>query len=225
MHRHFEKGHKKLNSMFEDLCNTVENNFTQLTLAMEKMDVSYFDKFPDLDLSIDEKEIAIEEECLKLLALYQPVAGDLRSIIAILKVNGEIERIGDLTSNIAYRAKSLHSFKMEASAFLIPEICTIVRKMLHNSLKSFMNRDRNMAIKVCHLDEQVDDLHGDMYKVLRVDFEKNPKKYDAYMSYISMSRFLERIGDHTTNIAEDLLYLMEGEIFRHRKIEVYRPTD
>ena len=220
MGRHFEREIIKIEDAFKDLCNIAQRNFNDTINALETMDINYLNKHPALDYEIDDKEILIEEECLKTLALYQPVASDLRSIIAILKINGEIERIGDLTSGIAERAKSLHKLNMKAAEFLIPDIYKIVGKMLNDSLDAFIKHDTQKATKVCMLDDKVDKLHSQMYAVLKEHFIKNPEKYDGYVSYISISRFLERIADHTTNIAEDLLYMMEGEIFRHRKIQL-----
>ena len=224
MEIHLEREYSKLYKTFTNLCREIENNFNQLIVALEKMDLDFFTAMPKLDRSVDKQEMIIEEECLKILALYHPVARDLRAIITILKINSEIERIGDLTANIASRAKSLKKLGMEASAFLIPQIYEVTQQMLKGSIECFLNKDVKLAVEVCRLDDKVDELHSEMYRVMRSKFSELPDKYDAFINYISISRFFERIADHSTNIAEDLLYMIDGRIFRHSRIETYRPT-
>jgi len=217
MHRHFERELKRLLDLFANLCNLVEKNFSDLLGAMEKMDGQTLEFIKKNDKIIDENEILIEEECLKILALYQPVAGDLRQIVAILKINNDMERIGDLTANIASRSLSLQKSNLPILKYLIPEMAFNVKKMLKDAVDSVLQKKLDLAVQVCSLDDEIDKMHAKMYQVLQGEFEKNPALFTAYMNYISISRFLERIADHTTNIAEDLLYMLEGEIFRHRE--------
>lgn len=211
-------------SVFAELCTLVSGNFEKVLQGIQQMDGVLLEKIKREDHLVDDLEIVIEEECLKILALYQPVAGDLRQIVAMLKINNDMERIGDLTSNIAGRGLSLQKSNLDGYKYLIPDMAVLVTSMLKDAITSVLERRTDLAVRVCKLDDEVDAMHAKMYHTLQADFLKNPDQFSAYMNYISISRFLERIADHTTNIAEDLLYMLEGEIFRHRhKIELSAP--
>lgn len=167
------------------------------------------------DIEIDEWEVELEEECLKVLALHQPVAIDLRVIVAVLKINNDLERIGDFASDIAERAYSLAMKPEIAYPFDFVTMAKQVRKMLKQSLDAFVNLDDELASEVCQADDAVDEIHADMFVKLRHALHDHPDKTEELLEYMSISRYLERIGDHATNIAEDVMYLCKGEIVRH----------
>jgi phosphate transport system protein len=193
----------------------VENKFHQAIKAIQ-------DRNPDLarsiiegDVEVDEKEVDIEEECLKLLALYQPVAHDLRFIVAVLKINGDLERIGDLAVNIAEHASFFANQPKVAHAFDMPAMAEKVKRMLKQALDSLVARDANAARTVCEADDEVDEIHRGNYDRIENAIVREPQQVRAYIHQLAVSRYLERIADHATNIAEDVIYMVEGEIRRH----------
>lgn len=171
------------------------------------------------DIDIDQMEVDLEEECLKILALYQPVANDLRFIIAVLKINNDLERLGDLAVNIAERSTCL---TLAVEDELIADITVMAEKaqdMLRNSLDALVNLDTELAREVCANDDEVDDIHAGLFTKFEDAVRKHPERLLYYTHIIGVSRNLERIADHTTNIAEDVIYMSLGEIVRHRTSE------
>ena len=172
-------------------------------------------KVLESDEEIDRIEVEIEEDCLKVLALHQPVASDLRYIIAILKMNSDLERIGDLAVNIAHRAKSLVRIKGVMPALDFEGMALSARAMLRDSLKSMIDLDSNLARRVCAADDEIDTRNRNLHKELVSLIQKHPDQAETFTYCMSVARNLERIADHATNIAEDVIYLKEGEIVRH----------
>lgn len=170
------------------------------------------------DNEIDRMEIGIEEDCLKTLALHQPVAGDLRMIVAILKINNDLERIGDMAVNIAERSLSLISSSQKCGPFSIPEMAQKSEAMLSKSLDALVRVDVKLAREVRLADDEVDDLLRDTYSSTRECITDNIKNLHAATYFIDISRNLERIADLATNIAEDVIYMVEGQIVRHPEI-------
>ena len=171
---------------------------------------------------IDNLEIAVEEECLRILALHQPVASNLRFIITVLKVNNDLERIGDLAAKIADKALLLNEVDPDgipADSIEIPEIFNSMFAktiwMFQNTMEAFVNEDTDLAYKVCLTDDQVDREKI----IIRTQLEeiiRNDSAQHVYLAkLISVSRSLERIADHCTNICEDIIYMAQGRIVRH----------
>ena len=168
------------------------------------------------DDEIDRREVGIEEECLKILALHQPVAVDLRRVAMVIKINSDLERIADLAHNIAERAQALASesdFPIPAKLKRMVEMATL---MVHNALDSFVNLDAQAARRVCGLDDEVDRDNREIIEELYELMRSRPEMIAPAMHCFSASRHVERIADHATNIAEDVVYLVQGEIIRHR---------
>ena len=172
------------------------------------------------DDAIDEMEVAIEEQCLKVLALHQPVAVDLRLLVAALKINNDLERIGDLAVNIAERAQWLASQPPAGSGFDFAAMAEKTQWMLRNSLDAFVKVDPKRARKVCEADDEVDAMNRQMYGLVESGVLEKPEAVSVLIHLLSVSRHLERIADLATNIAEDVVYISEGEIIRH-KLEHY----
>jgi len=168
------------------------------------------------DHIVDEREVQIEEECLKALALHQPVAVDLRRIATVLKVNNDLERMADLTVNFAERAKSV----IEHPAFVIPvrldRMVQLTRGMVADVLDSFVNMDPVAAAAVSAQDSEVDELNREIIEALQTVMQTQPGQVIPALHCFSASRHIERISDHATNIAEDVIYMVEGVIVRHR---------
>ncbi len=168
------------------------------------------------DFDVDQVEVVVEEEALKIMALHQPVAADLRFLTAVLKINNDLERIGDLATNIAKRAVKI----CKEPALMMPDelsqAAIRARDMVHDSLNAFVNFDANPAREVCGSDEEVDQFCKQVRRFVEEQILKHPDGISGYLDMLLASRNIERIGDHATNIAEDVIYLVEGVIVRHR---------
>jgi phosphate transport system protein len=217
MKKHFQRELEQLKKNFISLSTLVEETVALATKAFREMDINAAKAVIDQDDTIDNMEIKIEEECLKLLALYQPVASDLRLVITILKINSDLERIGDLSVNIAKCASFLCQVPKLDTHFQFADIIQKTQMMLKKSIDSLVNMDTVLAYEVCRLDEEVDAIklrqEGDIVNYIR----ENPDHTESMIRFLSVSRNLERIGDHATNIAEDVIYSVEGDIIRHHK--------
>jgi len=197
----------------------VEESVKKSVQALEEGDLELAQHVIEDDAVIDEKEIDIEEECLKILALHQPVAKDLRFLVAVLKINNDLERIGDLAQNICKNIthileKPLLEKELNSE---IMEIYQKVHPMLKNSLDSIINLDVKIAESILTADDEVDALHRGFARRIVSEIKKEPEKSDTFIQYLHIARHFERIADHTTNIAEDVIYLIMGEIIRHGK--------
>ena len=162
-------------------------------------------------------EVDLEEECLKTLALHQPMAVDLRMIIAILKINNDLERIGDLAVDATERALVLTTLPPINFPFDIPTMSQAVQKMLAHSLDALVNQDLALAEEVCASDDAVDAIHSEVFIRVEEEIVKHPEHIQQLLTFLSVSRYLERIADHATNIAEDVIYLIKGNIVRHQE--------
>lgn len=169
------------------------------------------------DDAIDAREVMVEEECMKILALHQPVAIDLRYIITVLKVNNDLERMGDLAGNIAGRAAELLRHDPIRVPPEFPTMIETVRRMVHDSLDALIQSDVALARRVLLADDIVDQIHRQMFRDMQALAKQTPSIIEAAISMLSASRNLERIADQCTNIAEDVIFLVEGEIVRHRR--------
>lgn len=168
------------------------------------------------DLQINRRENQIEEECLKLLALHQPVASDLRFIITVLKVNNDLERIGDLAVNVAERALYLSNNEALKVVLNFPRMAEGARVMVQKSLDALIEMDAKLARTVLTMDDEIDDLNREMFSKLQNIMRESPESIDRAVQALSVSRYLERIADLSTNIAEDVVFMVEGELIRHR---------
>ena len=167
------------------------------------------------DDSINRLEVDLEEECLKVLALYQPVASDLRMIVAVLKINNDLERIADQAVNICERALAVIDSPHLVCPLELDLMAKKVIDMLEKSLDALVNTDPDLARRVLELDDEVVTIHSQNYKAFKDYVRQNPETVDSVLRYLTVSRHLERIADLATNIAEDVIYLNEGEIVRH----------
>jgi phosphate transport system protein len=164
---------------------------------------------------INEIEIEIDDFAVNLLALNQPMAADLRLIVAALKINTDLERMGDLSVNIAERAKSLMEEPVIKPMVDIPHIAGLVQSMVRKALDAFVNRDPDLARSVLASDDAVDSMRTACYHELISFMEKDPMNIRPAMNLLTVTRNLERIADHSTNIAEDVLFLVKGVDVRH----------
>lgn len=192
------------------------------TWAIESRDESLAKNVIANDVKLDEMEVQIEENCLKTLALHQPVAIDLRFIIAVLKINNDLERVGDLAVNVAERAAFLATQPPVDISFDFQAMARKAQEMLKKSLDSLVNLSAEQAREVLVSDDEVDAMNRQMYLIVQDAIHAHPDQTGSLIHMLSASRHLERIADHATNIAEDVIYMIEGVIVRH-KTEEYKP--
>jgi phosphate transport system protein len=214
---------EKMTLLIEDIkkdlifmANEVEDMLYQTLKALEKQDKKLAQSVMDTDKKIDNQEIQIEEKILSLLALQQPVAVDLRFIVGALKMNNDLERIGDHACNIAETAIKLADQPYLKPLKDIPQMGKISREMLHDAVHAFINQNPEMARDVCARDNDVDALYykviDDVIKVLHDKMDK----INQGVELINISRDLERIADLSTNLGEDVVFMKEARIIRHR---------
>ena len=216
MAKHLQREIENLKRKLLALGAIVETSVRDATLSIEKRDTELAQKIIDNDIDIDKTEVEVEEDCLKILALHQPVAIDLRFIVTVLKINNDLERIGDLAVNIAERAIFLSNQpKVNISSDLV-DMAHNAQSMLKKSLDALVNHDAELAQSVCASDDIVDQLNRQMYFKIQEAILDNPEQISVLIHLLSASRHLERIADHTTNIAEDVIYMIEGKIVRHK---------
>ncbi len=215
MSRHFIREINRLNLQVIEFGDQVENQVKLAIRAVKNSDKELAEKVIKHDEKIDQREVELEEECLKLLALHQPMAEDLRLIISVLKINNDLERIGDHAVNIAERAIQLSELdKIETP----PEIIKLYQQaklMLRKSLLAMVERDAVIASDVIRVDDLVNKLNRKMHHKITDRIKSNPDFTEQQILFLSVCRQLERISDHACNIAEDVLYLLTGDIVRH----------
>ncbi len=215
MQREIERVQRKIMT----LCAEVEKNVTLATRAITRQNAAWADQVVDSDAAIDRLEVEIEEDCLKILALYQPVAVDLRVIVALLKINNDLERIGDLAVNIAQRAAKIAARPMPGDPIDFDVMVDRVTAMLRNSITALIHLDAQMAEAVCAADDEVDAMKKKSFAFLKQAIQKKSDDIMPLLDMHSTARNLERIADHATNIAEDVIYLASGKIVRHQKAQ------
>lgn len=220
MHREIEKLKKKILA----LSAYVEESVQRAVKALEERDARLAGRVIESDDEIDRMEVDLEEDCLKVLALHQPVANDLRFIIAVLKINNDLERIGDLATNIAERASTLAGVDRADIPIDLRAMAEKVQWMLKTSLDALVTENDRLAYQVCTSDDIVDKIHRESFARIEEAMRKSPEKIGTYLQVLSVSRQLERIADHTTNIAEDVIYMLEGKIVRHRNGRAVLPS-
>lgn len=207
---------EKLKKMLLALMAVVEENLSKAVLALENRDCELAQQVLQADERVDEMEVDLEEEGLKILALHQPVAIDLRFIISALRTNNELERIGDTAVNIAERATFLCSEPPLNLPVDLASMADKAQEMLTMSLDAFVNMDVALAGKVIRMDDEVDEMNREVFSIVYDHIKQMPERAEALIHMLSATRHLERIADHATNIAEDVIYLVKGEIVRHQ---------
>lgn len=205
----------KLKKQLLELSAVVEESVQFSITSLEKIDRSLAERVISGDDQIDRMEVELEEECLKILALHQPVAIDLRFIIAVLKINNDLERIGDLAANIAERTVALADSERIDPPFDFTGMAAATRQMLAGSLDCLVKMDTALAQHVLDLDDEVDAMHSRNFQLIKDQIRTHPENLESLTHYLTVSRHLERIADLATNIAEDVYYMIEGEIVRH----------
>ena len=218
--RHLQREIDRLKRKVLALGALVEENLRLAFQAIDQRDAAKARRVIATDVLIDQNEVDVEEECLKILALYQPVAGDLRFVAAVIKINSELERIGDLSANIAERALQLIDEHPVAVPHNVAVMADRTWTILEKSLDALVRQDAVMAREVLVADDEVDELYAELIDELKAVIRADLEHLDAIVLLFSVARYLERLADHATNIAEDVLYMVEGEIQRHNQSAV-----
>jgi phosphate transport system protein len=206
----------RLKKMLMSLCEVVEQSLRQAVEAIKTRDEDLAKMVIARDTEIDQMEVDVEEECLKILALYQPVAIDLRFIITAMKINNDLERIGDLAVNLAERAAFLACREKSDVPLDFDTMTEKTKSMLRKSLEALVNMDSKLAYEVCAADDEVDEMNHQMFLIVQDQIRARPEQTESLIHLLSASRHLERVADHTTNSAEDVIYMIEGRIVRHK---------
>ena len=220
MSKHLQRDLDNLQRDLLSLASSVEEAIHKSIRSLAERQTTMALQVIDGDNIIDAEENHVEEECLKLLALHQPVAIDLRRIASCLKINTELERMADLAEDIAERALHLSKLPAIPMPAKLQRMTDLTTSMVRQSLDAFVNLDARLARIVCRLDDEVDRYNCSIIDELIHAMRQSPEMVEPGLSLFSATRHLERIADHATNIAEDVVYLVEGEIIRHRPAAV-----
>ncbi len=215
MSKHLQKDLDYLKGALLEVGALVEEAVQKALAAFKERRAELAQEVVSNDRKVDDAEVEIEEHCLKSLALHQPVAEDLRFITSVMKINNDLERMADCAVNIAKRALSLAKETPTQMPEGLTKMTQATLTMVRNSLDAFVNRDVAGAKQVCKQDDVVDQCHRNIVKELRQRMHSKPDEIDQALDIFSTARQIERIADLSTNIAEDVVYMVEGDIIRH----------
>lgn len=193
----------------------VEGMVAQATQALLERDIALCQRVIDGDNDVDHLEIEIDEACHSILGRKQPTAVDLRFLVAVMKINSDLERIGDSAVNIAQSVEQLNDQPPLKPYIDLPRLSQLVQDMVRKSLDAFVRRDTALATEVCRSDDAVDGLYKQLFRELLTYMIEDPKTVSRALHLLLISRNMERIADHATNIAEDVIYYVEGRDIRH----------
>lgn len=213
---HLMREIEHLKKMVLSLAAEVEENLRLAMRSVVQRDRVLALQAIETDHVIDQHEVQVEEECLKILALHQPVAHDLRFIVAILKINHDLERVGDLAVNIGERALVLAQHPPLQRDFSLQRLADKAQGAVARSLDALINRDLKLAREIWLSDDDADRFNRELLDQVEEEIRKHPEQLPSLLAITSVSRTLERVADHATNIAKDVIYLVEGDIVRHR---------
>jgi phosphate transport system protein len=214
MSKHLVRDLENLQRQILNMAGCVEESIYKSIQALQEHDKALAQEVIAGDNKIDELDNAVTEECLKMLALHQPVARDLRRIATVFMITTDLERMGDLAADIADRALTLQP--QIGIPDKLPRMTDMTTSMVRQSLDAFVNLDGKQARRVIRLDDEVDRYNAEIIDELMARMKSSPDLIEPCLSLFSAVRHLERIADHATNIAEDVLYLVDGELVRHR---------
>jgi phosphate transport system protein len=213
---HLQREIEKLTRHLLSLCAVVEDQVQMAIEAFLQRDENLASDVEQRDNDVDQREVEVEEECLKMLALYQPVAADLRLIVAVLKINNDLEQIGDLAVNIARKAAVMASEPPVDVPLDIAGMWKKVQAMLRDSLDALVHTNTQLAEAVYARDDEVDRMKHEIRKRIEETARRRPEQMGSLLRLLAVSRNLERIADYSVNIAEDVIYMVNGTIVRHR---------
>lgn len=212
---HLQREIENLKKSLLSLCALVEDQLESAVAALLERDEAKAQRVLERDAEVDQREVEVEEECLKALALHQPVACDLRFLVSVLKMNKDLERIGDMAVNIARKAITVAAYSDVHVPFDLAGMWQKARAMLRDSIGALINRDAPLAQGVCARDAEVNRMKKEIRRQSEDLLRAQPNRVSVWLALLAVARNLERIADHAVNIAEDVIYLVEGRIVRH----------
>ena len=217
--RHFQEELDVLKARLLEMGGLAEQRVRRAVQGLAEREHELIESVLIGDEPINALQLEIDDRCLKLLALHQPMATDLRAVMAAVKINTDLERVGDLAVNIAEAAKRYAMHPPVKKLIDIPKMADIAQAMLRDALDSYVKRDMALARQVLHQDDSLDALKTQIFRELLSFMLKDPSTIEAALDLILVSRHLERIGDHATNIAEDVIFMVSARDVRHNATE------
>jgi len=215
MERQFDEELKKLKERLLYMASLVEESIAMAIKGLKERKKELAQEVLKREGSINLLDIEIDELCMRLFALRQPLASDLRFISSGMKIGSELERMGDLAENIAERTLELLKYPILKPLIDIPRMALLAQKMVKDSITAFINRDEKLARSVCKRDDEVDNLNDQVFRELLTYMIQEPSTINRAVDLILVGRHLERIADHATNISEDVIYLVKGKTIKH----------
>lgn len=219
MPRHFEIELDQLRTMLIRMGSLVEEQIDYAVSALVKGDMALVRLVIERDKKVDEYDNTIDNQCMKIFALAQPVAIDLRLLMSALKINNELERIGDIAVNLCERVEPLAGHPELVKQTALREMAEAAREMMKLAIDSFVNNDPSLAKKVLESDDYVDQLDRDTFKLMTTVMKESPQLIEPAVHIVILSRHIERLADHATNIAEDVIFLVNAKIIKHHAYE------
>ena len=219
MAKHLEKELERLKKLIYSLSAQVEENLELAVKSFQENDAEQARKVIAADATIDEMEVEVEEECLKALALYQPVAIDLRFIIAVMKMTNDLERIGDLAADIAKNGMAINQAAKPRIPLDLHQMTYLVKAIVRKTLDALINIDPYLAREAIRDDGEINAMKAEMKNEIVAALKREPDHAESLITLLAITQRLERIGDHATNIAEDVIYMVEAEIVRHQETD------
>jgi phosphate transport system protein len=213
--RHYEAELKGLHVKILEMGGLVEKQIADAVAAMINRDDDQARLIIDRDHTVNRMDVEIDDLCIRLLALHQPAAGDLRLITTGLKITTDLERIGDMAVNICERILELNQEPQLKPLIDLPRMAEVAQHMLRESLDSFVREDVELALAVCREDDVIDDLNSQLFRELLSYMAENPQTTSRGIRLLFIGKYLERIGDHATNIAEMVVFMVRGKSIRH----------
>ena len=213
--RHFEEELGTLQTRLLQMGGLAEERVRVAVHGLMTRDVAQIDRIVAGDEPLNQLHVEIDDRCFRLLALYQPMAVDLRSIVAAVKINSDLERVGDLAVNIAEAARRYVDHAPVKQLIDIPRMGTVAQTMLRDALDAYVRRDIDLARAVLNTDDELDALKTQVFRELLTSMLQDPSTIEPALDLILISRHLERIGDHATNIAEDVIFMVLAKDVRH----------
>jgi len=221
MQRHFDEELKELHKEILKMGVMTQEEIFKSIESLKNRDQAQAQEVISFDQKIDELELAIDEKCIDLIARYQPMAGDLRFIATAMKINADLERIADLAVDISQRALEIIDKPILKPLIDIPKLSEVAQKMVKDAIDAFVNRNAELARSVVRADSQADSLRNKVQDELINDYmARDAKTVDRAVPLLLIARYLERICDHATNIAEDVIYMVEAKVVKHHPEEL-----
>jgi phosphate transport system protein len=219
MDRHFDEELQGVKKALLEIAAMVEDSIVRSLDAVKKKNTKAADKVLEIDHEIDKREMAIEEQCIELIARHQPVGADLRFLIGVIKINNDLERMGDHAVNIATQVSYLIDKPRIKNVTNIWSMAREVKEMLKMSVESFMNNNVEKAQQVCERDNVVDEMRDEIIRILLTHMLEDPEKIGAAIPFLLVAKNLERIADLSTNICEDVIYIAQARVIKHHAEE------